>query len=152
MGTPLQGGGHAAPALQMRPRPWLPMPGARRGWFSSLFPFWPTPWPAPPTSVRANIIRAKKTSLNMNASPFSEPPMRRISFCGRGLSWSVPYPGCPNISLCRRVTRSQCGYEAKTACLHGEYPIEVWHGANQCLSLSDEMTLTELIDCSCPAN
>jgi hypothetical protein len=36
--------------------------------------------------------------------------------------------------------------------LHGEYPIEVWHGVNQCLSLSDEMIPTELIDCSSPAH
>jgi hypothetical protein len=28
--------------------------------------------------------------------------------------------------------------------LRGEYPIEVWHGVNQCLSLSDEVILTEL--------
>ena len=32
--------------------------------------------------------------------------------------------------------------------LHGEYPIEVWHGVDQCPSLSAEMILTELNTCS----
>jgi len=35
--------------------------------------------------------------------------------------------------------------------LRGEYLIEVWHGVNQCLSLSDEVIPTELIESSCSA-
>jgi hypothetical protein len=35
--------------------------------------------------------------------------------------------------------------------LRGEYLIEVWHGVNQCLSLSAEVIPTELMKSSCPA-
>jgi hypothetical protein len=30
--------------------------------------------------------------------------------------------------------------KAKSTSLHGEYRIDVWHGDNQCLSLSDEFS------------
>ena len=33
--------------------------------------------------------------------------------------------------------------------LHGEYPVEVWHGVSPVSLLSDELILTDLIDCSC---
>jgi hypothetical protein len=36
--------------------------------------------------------------------------------------------------------------------LHGEYPVEVWHGVTPVSLLSDELILTDLIEPSCAAH
>ena len=65
-------------------------------------------------------------------------PWKTRSRKKRGLEFPTAYTG-HSIGICSSSGQGR----PNPLGLRGEYPIEAWHGVNQCLSLSEEITPTE---------